>query len=78
MVYLKSVTYIKNNHSQLIDFLFSIPVMRNMDSISFNSNATIYEMENMYQGNLSEKSHGESFIEFFRSRLKPNSLYILD
>jgi predicted ATPase len=187
MVYLKSATYIKNDNGVLIDFPFSVPVMRNMSSISFNSNVTIlignngagkstlleaiccsinairignenmhddeefekirklssclklswtvkknnalflraedfitytrhlsnikkemqreirrvdeeyvksstyakslakipyykslYEMENMYEGNLSEKSHGESFIEFFRSRLKPNSLYVLD
>lgn len=187
MIYLKSVTYVKNNHSTFSEFPFSIPVMRNMNSISFDSPVTIlvgdngtgkstlleaiccsinaikignenmdddeefeeirklsnclklswtvkknnalflraedfitytrhisnlkkemhreirrvddeyiknstyakglakmpyynslYEMEHMYEGNLNEKSHGESFIEFFRSRLKPNRLYILD
>ncbi|HHY81611.1 MAG TPA: AAA family ATPase [Clostridiales bacterium] len=39
---------------------------------------TLYEMENMYDGDISEKSHGESFIEFFGSRIIDDGLYLLD
>jgi len=39
---------------------------------------TLSEMENMYDGDISEKSHGESFIEFFGSRIIENGLYLLD
>lgn len=39
---------------------------------------SLYEMENMYEGELEKKSHGESFLEFFSSRFIPNGLYILD
>jgi len=39
---------------------------------------TLNEMENAYDGEISEKSHGESFIEFFGSRITENGLYLLD
>jgi len=39
---------------------------------------TLYEIENMYDGDISEKSHGESFIEFFGSRIIEDGLYLLD
>jgi len=39
---------------------------------------SLYEMKNMYNGDLESKSHGESFLEFFSSRFIPNGLYILD
>ena len=39
---------------------------------------TISEIEDMYQTNLNEQSHGESYLDFFKSRLRPNSLYLLD
>lgn len=39
---------------------------------------SLYEMENMYNGELEAKSHGESFLEFFSSRFIPNGLYLLD
>lgn len=39
---------------------------------------SLYAMNNMYNGDLNEKSHGESYLEFFRSRIKPSGLYILD
>ena len=39
---------------------------------------TISEIEDMYQINLNEQSHGESYLDFFKSRLRPNSLYLLD
>ncbi|TAH59760.1 MAG: ATP-binding cassette domain-containing protein [Gottschalkiaceae bacterium] len=39
---------------------------------------SLYEMDNMYQGDLETKSHGESFLEFFSSRFIPNGLYLLD
>ena len=35
-------------------------------------------MENMYARRLSASSHGEGFYEFFKSRLIPQGLYLLD
>lgn len=46
MIYLKSVTYVKNNHSTFLEFPFSIPVMRNMNSINFDSPVTILVGDN--------------------------------
>lgn len=39
---------------------------------------TIGELENLYGIGLDKMSHGESYLELFKSRLKPNSLYLLD
>lgn len=35
-------------------------------------------MESQYQGKLEHKSHGESFLQFFKSRFQSNGLYLLD
>lgn len=32
----------------------------------------------MYEGTLSAESHGEGFIDFFKSRIIKNGLYLLD
>ncbi|MGD9910424.1 MAG: ATP-binding cassette domain-containing protein [Candidatus Izemoplasmatales bacterium] len=39
---------------------------------------TIYELKNMYSKDLSKSSHGESYLDFFSSRIKENQLYLLD
>jgi len=39
---------------------------------------TLNEIENMYDGDIAEKSHGEGFIEFFGSRIIEDGLYLLD
>jgi predicted ATPase len=39
---------------------------------------TIHELDSMYKGDLIKSSHGESFLDFFSSRLKDNQLYLLD
>lgn len=39
---------------------------------------TIVDIDNMYQRKLNEQSHGESYLDFFKSRLRPNCLYLLD
>lgn len=39
---------------------------------------TIYDIKNMYGEVLANKSHGEGFVTFFRSRIINNGLYILD
>ena len=36
------------------------------------------EMHNVYQRNLHEQSHGESFLDIALNRLAPNGLYLLD
>lgn len=42
------------------------------------SNKTIYELKNMYEKDLSKSSHGESYLDFFSSRLRDNQVYLLD
>jgi predicted ATPase len=39
---------------------------------------TIYELENMYSKDLALSSHGESYLDFFSSRIKDNQIYLLD
>lgn len=39
---------------------------------------TLAEIEGMYAHNLSERSHGEGYLDFFLSRLRPNGFYLLD
>lgn len=39
---------------------------------------TISELNGMYEGTLSAESHGEGFIDFFKSRIIKNGLYLLD
>ena len=39
---------------------------------------TLAEIENMYGRELTECSHGEGFIEFFKSRVREGGLYFLD
>ncbi len=39
---------------------------------------TIGELESMYSRDLSIVSHGESYLEFFSSRIRDNQIYLLD
>lgn len=39
---------------------------------------TIYELKNMYEHDLSTQSHGESYLDFFKSRMRDHQLYLLD
>lgn len=39
---------------------------------------TIGELSNMYSRDLSMVSHGESYLEFFSSRIRDNQIYLLD
>lgn len=55
------------NKSQLSRKLAEIPYKR-----------SLYEMESMYEGKLEQKSHGESFLQFFQARFQPKGLYLLD
>ena len=38
----------------------------------------LYEMNNAYDGELKEKSHGEGFLEFFKQRMHREGIYLLD
>jgi predicted ATPase len=38
----------------------------------------LYDLKTKYQGDLDERSHGESFFTFFRARFVPDGLYLLD
>ncbi len=39
---------------------------------------TIGDIRHMYEGSLSQQSHGEGFLNFFRSRLIKDGLYLID
>ncbi len=39
---------------------------------------TLYEIKNLYEHDLLTSSHGEAYLSFFKSRLRPNQLFILD
>ncbi len=39
---------------------------------------TISELTNMYTNDLSKSSHGESYLDFFSSRIRDNQIYLLD
>jgi len=41
-------------------------------------NRELHDLRTKYQGDLDERSHGESFFTFFRARFVPDGLYILD
>jgi predicted ATPase len=38
----------------------------------------LHALKTKYQGDLDERSHGESFFTFFRARFVPDGLYLLD
>lgn len=38
----------------------------------------LHLMENTYDGELKEKSHGEGFLEFFKARMQKQGIYLLD
>jgi predicted ATPase len=39
---------------------------------------TLYELDSLYDKNLSESSHGEAYLNFFSSRIKDHQIYLLD
>ncbi|MFW6320165.1 MAG: ABC transporter ATP-binding protein [Bacillota bacterium] len=41
-------------------------------------NKTLGEIDSLYQNPLLTASHGEAYLDFFSSRLRPNTLYLLD
>lgn len=41
-------------------------------------NKTLGEINTLYAHPLLTQSHGEAYLDFFKSRLKPNTLYLLD
>ena len=56
-----------SNKSEYSKKLAKMPFMR-----------SIYELQETYGCDLSENSHGESFLKFFAARLHNKSIYILD
>lgn len=39
---------------------------------------SLYELEEKYQGELGNRSHGEGFLEFFKARMHQKGIYLLD
>lgn len=39
---------------------------------------TLYELNTMYEYDLTKRSHGEAYLDFFASRMKPSQLLLLD
>ncbi|MGN0779240.1 MAG: hypothetical protein ACI4MJ_08855 [Aristaeellaceae bacterium] len=40
--------------------------------------SALAEMNSLYGGSMENRSHGEGFLDFFRARLHPGGLYLLD
>lgn len=49
---------------------------RGQAAMAFSS--SLYEMESMYDNELSERSHGEGYLDFFGARLISDGLYLMD
>ena len=64
---LKEIDNTYDNRSELSKNLAKMPY-----------NASLFELKKNYGEGLETKSHGESFLELFKSRFVPNGLYILD
>lgn len=39
---------------------------------------SINEMDSLYEHDLTKRSHGEAYLDFFASRLRPKQIYLLD
>jgi predicted ATPase len=39
---------------------------------------SLYQLDNKYEGELRQKSHGEGFLEFFKARMHQQGIYLLD
>lgn len=39
---------------------------------------SLHELDNLYEYDITKRSHGEAYLDFFASRLKPNQIYLLD
>ena len=80
------IRYINNFDRVYSETLKEIEQIKNSDEISEDAKGyalmpyyrTLYEMQNQYEGVLSEQSHGEGFLDFFFSRLKDGGLYLID
>lgn len=39
---------------------------------------SLQELDNLYDYDITKRSHGEAYLDFFASRLRPNQIYLLD
>jgi predicted ATPase len=39
---------------------------------------SLHEMDGLYEYDLTKRSHGEAYLDFFASRLRPRQIYLLD
>lgn len=39
---------------------------------------TLHEINQLHEGDLLRSSHGEAYLDFFKSRIRPNYIYLLD
>ncbi len=66
----QALTHISEEYANRSDYAKSLA--------SMPYHRTLYEIESMYEGDISKQSHGESFITFFGSRIIEGGLYLLD
>lgn len=67
---LKGIEEVKVNYSGKSNYAKGLATMPHA--------RTLHEMNQMYDGDITLKSHGESFIEFFGARILEGGLYLLD
>lgn len=79
--YTKKIAAIKSDMLNELDrvkeeYSSSSPLAKSLASLPFKH--SLNAIENSYNGDLMNKSHGESFLSFFEARFIPGALYILD
>lgn len=78
------INHLKHMKQELIDELKRIDIEYKDKSEFAKSQARmapagqLYQMNQMYDGELKEKSHGEGFLSFFKERMHQTGIYLLD
>lgn len=93
-MFLRSVELLRHANSNFERYPFSIPSIKSLDKLHFESNITCFVGENghfashldtmpeslSYYGgrSLHEQSHGEAFFSLFKNRFGKKAIYLLD
>jgi predicted ATPase len=73
------ISYIRQTKKRKMDALQALEEIEDPHSMARMPHAnTLYELNQLYSQELDTLSHGQAFLELFRSRLRPNGLYFLD
>ncbi|MEO4054821.1 AAA family ATPase [Solibacillus sp. CAU 1738] len=75
------ITFIQQVTATRLEAQFNIAEITKKDPHSYAimpHARTLYDLQNLYGEGLEFRSHGESFLELFEARFRPDGLYLLD